>query len=172
MDPLTWTAPIRKAEYLGGRFLAALVLNALILLAVPVGILLAVYAPGVPAEVVGPFRPAAYLTAFAIITLPNAFVATALQFALALWSGRPMASYLGSLLLIFMGFFVATIVRFLVMQGLGSLLDPVGINFIVEDLAHEWTPTERQWRLLALEGTVLRNRLLWLGIALTTLAVT
>ena len=43
--------PVSKADYLGGRFLAALVLNALILLAVQVGILLAVYAPGVDAEI-------------------------------------------------------------------------------------------------------------------------
>jgi ABC-type transport system involved in multi-copper enzyme maturation permease subunit len=171
MYPLTYTAPLSKADYLGGRILAALVLNALILLAVPLGILLAVYSPGVNPEVIGPFRPAAFLTAYAFIALPNAFVATALQFTLALWSGRPMASYLGSMLLIFMGFFVATFVRFFVLQGFGSLLDPVGINFIVEDLAHEWTTTERKWRVLALEGTVLKNRLLWLGVALTTLAV-
>jgi ABC-2 type transport system permease protein len=171
MHPLTYTTSVSRADYLGGRFLAALVLNALILLAVPLGILLAVYSPGVNPEVIGPFRPAAYLAAYAFIALPNAFVASALQFALAVWSGRPMAGYLGSMLLIFMGFFVASFVRFFVMQGLGSLLDPVGINFIVEDLAHEWTTTERKWRILALEGTVLRNRLLWLGVAVTTLAV-
>ena len=35
MHPLLYTTPISKADYLGGRFLAAFVLNALILLAVP-----------------------------------------------------------------------------------------------------------------------------------------
>ena len=34
MHPLIYAAPIRKGEYLGGRFLAAFLLNALILLAV------------------------------------------------------------------------------------------------------------------------------------------
>ena len=47
MYPLTYTSSVRKADYLGGRFLAAFVLNAIILLAVQAGILLAVYAPGV-----------------------------------------------------------------------------------------------------------------------------
>ncbi|AKJ02488.1 peptidase M1-like protein [Archangium gephyra] len=170
MHPLTYTLPISKAEYLGGRFLAALVLNALILLAVPVGILLGVYAPGVDAEAIGPFRPAAYLTAYAFIALPNAFVATALQFSLAARSGRAMASYLGSLLLFFMGFFVASLLLF--KRGLGTLLDPIGIRFIVEDLSHSWTTSEKSWRLLELKGSVLTNRLLWLGIALGALAVT
>src|SRR4030095_6045607 len=39
MYPLIYTTPISKADYLGGRFLAAFVLNALILLAVPLGML-------------------------------------------------------------------------------------------------------------------------------------
>ena len=76
-----------------------------------------------------------------------------------------MASYLGSLLLFFMGFFVASC-RCSFKRGLGTLLDPIGIRFIVEDLAHPWTTIEKNWRLLALEGTVLTNRLLWLGVAL------
>ena len=46
MHPLVYTTPISKADYLGGRFLAAFVLNALILLAVPLGMLFAVYLPG------------------------------------------------------------------------------------------------------------------------------
>jgi ABC-2 type transport system permease protein len=150
MHPLTYTAPLSKAEYLGGRFLAALVLNALILLGVQAGILLAVYSPGVDAEIIGPFRPAAYLTAYAFIALPNAFVATAIQFSLAARSGRAMAGYVGSLLLVFMGFFVASLLLF--KRGLGTLLDPIGIRFIVEDLAHLWTMIERKTRLIGLEG--------------------
>jgi ABC-type transport system involved in multi-copper enzyme maturation permease subunit len=170
MHPLTYTTPVSKAAYLGGRFLAALALNALILLAVPAGILLGVYLPGVDAELIGPFRPAAFLTAYAFIALPNAFVATAIQFALAARSGRPMAGYFGSFLLVFMGFFVASTLLF--RRGLGTLLDPVGIRFIVEDVAHLWTTVEKNRRLLALEGLVLHNRLLWLGVALATLSVT
>jgi ABC-type transport system involved in multi-copper enzyme maturation permease subunit len=170
MHPLTYTMPVSKAAYLGGRFLAAFVLNALILLAVPTGILLGVYLPGVDAELIGPFRPAAFLTAYAFIALPNAFVATAIQFSLAARSGRPMAGYFGSFLIVFMGFFVASILLF--RRGLGTLLDPIGIRFIVEDVAHLWTTVEKNRRLLALEGLVLHNRLLWLGIALVTLAVT
>jgi ABC-2 type transport system permease protein len=170
MHPLTYTTPVGKAAYLGGRFLAALALNALILLAVPAGILLAVYLPGVDAALIGPFRPAGYLTAYAFIVLPNAFVATAIQFSLAARSGRPMAAYLGSLLLFFTGFFVASFLLF--KSGLGKLLDPIGVRFILEDLSHLWTTAEKSTRLLALEGTILRNRLLWLGVGLAALAVT
>src|SRR5687767_3502179 len=52
--PLIYASPVSKGEYVGGRFLAAFVLHALILLAVQVGSLLAVYAPGVNPEIIGP----------------------------------------------------------------------------------------------------------------------
>lgn len=170
MHPLLYTAPIRKAEYLAGRFTAALVLNAAILLAVQAGALIAIYSPGVNSALVGPFRPAAYLTAYAYIALPNAFVGTSLQFLLASRSGRPMTGYVASLALVFMGFFVASLLLF--EHGLGTLLDPIGIRFVVEDIAHLWTTTEKNWRLLAFEGIVLRNRLVWLGVGSSAALIT
>ncbi len=170
MYPLVYAAPIRKVEYLGGRFLGALAINALLLLAVQAGILLGVYSPGVDPKVIGPFRPAVFVGAYTFIALPNAVVATAVQFALALRSGRAMASYVGSVLLVFMGFFVAALLLF--KRGLGTLLDPIGIRFIVEDLSHQWTAIERSTRLLTLEGALLGNRLVWLAIAAGILAAT
>ncbi|RCR67115.1 ABC transporter permease/M1 family aminopeptidase [Larkinella punicea] len=170
MHPLIYTTSITRAQYLGGRFLAAFVLNALLLLAVQVGILLGIYLPGVDPELIGPFRPAAFLTAYAFLSLPNAFVATALQFGLAIQSGRAMASYFGSFILFFMGFFVASFLLYKL--GLGTLVDPIGIRFIVEDIAHLWTTIEKKERLLNLEGIVLTNRLMWLSIGLVSVAVT
>ena len=98
MHPLIYAAPISKADYLGGRFLAAFVLNALILLAVPLGILAALYLPGVEPEIVGPFRPAVYLSAYGVLALPTAFTFTAVQFSLAALKRRAIVSYLGTVL--------------------------------------------------------------------------
>jgi ABC-type transport system involved in multi-copper enzyme maturation permease subunit len=172
MDPLTYTVPVSKAAYLGARFLAAFVINALLLLVVQLGILIAVYAPGVEGALIGPFRPAAYLTAYAFLALPNAFFATAIGFWLATRSGRPMMSYLGSLLLFFMGYVVATFLLLQGRQGLANLLDPIGVHFILSDLSHLWTTYEKSWRLLDFAGTVRTNRLLWLGVGLGALAIT
>ena len=170
MSPLMYTMPVSKAAYLGGRFLAALTLNALLLAAVQVGIIVAVYLPGVSPVQRAPFRFAAYLTPYLFISLVNALVATAIQFGLAVRSGRPMAAYFGSFLLFFTGFFISAALLF--WQAWGALLDPIGIRFIVEDLGRQWTPVEKNARLLSLEGVVLQNRLLWTGVALTTLALT
>ena len=55
---------------------AAFTLNALLLTAVQMGMIAAIYSPGVNAQLIGPFRPAAYLTAYLFLSLPNAFFAT------------------------------------------------------------------------------------------------
>ncbi|HEU4883263.1 MAG TPA: hypothetical protein VFT45_13475 [Longimicrobium sp.] len=173
MHPLTYTVPVSKAEYLGGRFLAALVLNALILLAVPVGVMLAVYASGVDPRAIGPFRPAAYLTAYGFLALPNAFVGTAIQFTWAALGRRAMAAYLGSVVLffaayggmIFVGVFVGR-------QDLAALLDVFGHVFITSDALLGWTPIEKSTRLIRMEGTLLHSRLVWTGVALAALAFT
>ena len=170
MHPLTWTAPVSKGEYLGGRFLAALAINAALLFAVQVGIVAGVYSPGIAPQVIGPFRPAAFLTAYAYLSLPSAFTATALQFALATRSGRAMSAYLGSLLLVFIGMFISALLLY--ERELGKLLDPIGMRYVLDDLAREWTTIEKSTRLLSLQGTVLANRLLWLAVGMSALALT
>lgn len=172
MHSLTYSLPVRKSQYLAGRFFAALFINALMMLAVQAGIVIAVYLPGVDPELIGPFRLSAYLTGYTFLALPNVLAATAIQFTIALKTGRPMAAYLGSVFLFFMSYILGL---FLFLQGrreLANLLDPIGVHFILSDLSHLWTPTEKSWRLISLDGTVLKNRLAWTAFALTFLTYT
>lgn len=173
MHSLTYTAPASKADYLGGRFLAAFVLNALILLAVPAGILLGLHAPEVEAEIRGPFRPAAYLAAYAFIALPNAFIGTAVQFSLATLGRRAVASFVGGVLLLAVTYATVGAVALFLDRDVGQWLDPIGVVTILSDnLTSGWTPNELNTRVIWLEGSWLASRLLWLGIALATLAFT
>jgi len=170
MYPLTYTAPISKASYLGGRFLAAFALNTFILLAIPAGALVAMYSPDVEPGILGPFRPGVFLTAYAYIALPNAFVATALQFAFAALTRRSITSYLGSMLL-FVAAYIAGPVVFMMNPDMGKLVDPIFVIGIGE-LTDVWTPIEKNTRMIALEGPLLLNRLIWLSIGLGMLAMT
>ncbi|WP_116108735.1 hypothetical protein [Lewinella sp. IMCC34191] len=164
--PLVYTTSVSRRDYLGGKFLAALSINLLLLSLIQVATLLAVYLPGVDPEVIGPFRPAAFLAAYFYLSVPNVLAATALQFYVAGRSGRPMGAYLASLLLFVLSYFVATFIGVQGYQDVAKLLDLVGVHFVLSDLSHQWTPTEKSYRLLALEGPVLTNRLLWIGIAI------
>ena len=79
MHPLTYITPISKLSYLGGRFLAAFTVNALLILALPIGVLLSFYLPGMGEGELGPFRLLPYLNVYFVIALPTVFLATALQ---------------------------------------------------------------------------------------------
>jgi ABC-type transport system involved in multi-copper enzyme maturation permease subunit len=172
MYPLTYASPVTRTEYLGGRFLAAFVLNASILLGVQIGSLLAAYAPGANPDIIGPFRPGAYLAAYGFVALPNAFIATTFQFSAALVSGRPIAGYVGSMGLFFLSYPVTFA---LYLSGLGEralLADPIGVLAIMNEMMSKWTIVEKNVRMFTLEGPMLWNRLLWVAIATLTLAVT
>jgi ABC-2 type transport system permease protein len=172
MHPLVYASPISKAEYLGGRFLAALALNALILLGVQAGSLLAVYAPGMNPDIVGPFRPAAYLAAYVFIGLSNALIATTVQFAAALLAGRPMAAYVGSFGLFFISYPVTVFLAFsrIARPEIARVTDPIGVFAIMNEMMTNWTIVEKNVRAFTLEGSMLWNRLLWIGISVATLA--
>ena len=169
--PLAYTTPVSKTEYLAGRFLAAFLLNAFVLLGVQLGSLLAAFGPGANPQIIGPFRPAAYLAAYVFIGLTNAFIATTVQYSAALVSGRPIAAYVGSVAL----FFLSYPVTFgLYLAGLGRralMADPIGVLAIMNEMMSKWTIVEKNVRAFTLEGPMLWNRLLWLAIAGLTLVL-
>src|SRR5688572_17421341 len=173
MHSLTYTTPITKLNYLGGRFLAAFAVNALLMLFLPLGVLLSFYLPDMDQDELLPFRPAAYLSIYFLIALPNAFIATAFQFTFAALNRQVMASYMVSLLLAL----VAQILAMSVAQLFGNwdlvkLLDPVGVAGILGSELATWTPTEKNTRLITLEGLFLWNRVLWLSVAAGLLFLT
>jgi ABC-type transport system involved in multi-copper enzyme maturation permease subunit len=173
MHPLIYSAPISKADYLGGRFLAAFVLNAVILLAVPLGILAAVYLSGREPKLVGPLRPAVYLSSYGVLALPTAFTFTAVQFSVAALRRRAILSYLGTVLVfIIVGVPAALVLNVLQMPALGQLLDPTCRATVLLLMSDTLTPLEKNTVLIGLENSILANRLLWIGVALAILAFT
>lgn len=170
--PITYTVPVPKWKYLSGRYITVLLVHLTILSAIPLGNLLAIYMPGVHPDLIGSFRPEAYLTAFFYIVLPNLLAATSLQFFLAMRTGKPMAAFLGSLILFFMGYVVSSIFVFQGKKDIANMLDPLGIHFIFSELSHLWTTIEKNHRLLEPTGTLLYNRLIWTGTAITIMTLT
>ena len=63
--------------------------------------LLGMHWPDVEPEILGPWRPAAFVLAWLLIALPNAFIATAVQFAFAALGRRAIVGYFGSVVLFF-----------------------------------------------------------------------
>jgi ABC-2 type transport system permease protein len=172
MHPLVYTSPLAKSGYLGGRYLAALLVNAALLAIVPLGFVLVELRRGGQPELFGPFRVAAYVQPYLVFALPTIVFTGAILFAVSALTGRSMASYAAAAFL----FFAAVMSEELVAEQLrqtivGTLLDPFGFTALSE-LMEYWTPFEKNAHLIPITGTLLWNRITWFAIAAGVLAVT
>ena len=169
MDALLYTTPVNKLTYLGGRFLAAFAVMSVLLTVVPLTLAAGMLIPGIDPSYFGPIRPASYLHGFLIVGLPNAFVTTALLFALVLLTRRPMTGYLGAAAL-----FANTLVQDEVVAtalgrwDLAKRFDVFGFMALRADW-RSLSVTQRNTLYVQLSGDLLVNRLLWLGVALVAL---
>ena len=171
LEPLFFTTPIRRHEYLGGRFLAAFALYAVVLALVPLGMMLAarfVVDPGL----VGPFRLRTYTDAYLFIGLPNAFIGTALLFAIAVLSRSPVTTYVGVVALFF-GTMISLETSTTLLAGveMGGLLDPFALGGM-RRLTAGWTIPQRNALAMPIGGEVLANRVLWTFVAVVALCGT
>jgi ABC-2 type transport system permease protein len=169
MDALLFTTRLRPAEYLGGRFLAALAINSILVVASPIGIAVATKMPYLPRDAFGPNHLAAYLQPVLLFLLPNLVLVGAILFTIAALTRQAIPVYLGAIA-IFIGYLVAANYwSGITNPMLSALADPLGINALKAMTAY-WTASERNARLIGFPPMLLWNRLLWLAIAAALLA--
>lgn len=170
MDALLFTTRIRPAEYLGGRFLAALAINSILVFAIPIGLAVATKMPYLPRDAFGPNRLAAYLQPMLLFVLPNLVLIGAILFTIAALTRKVIPVYLAAIA-IFIGYLVAASVWSDITNPLlSALADPLGINAL-KGMTRYWTASERNTRLIGFPSMLLWNRLLWVAIAATLFAV-
>jgi len=169
MDPLLFSSPVSKAEYLGGRFTAALAVNILLTCLVPIGSLLFTLLNHEPTHY-GPVRLAAFAQPFLILVVPNTILVASILFAITIRVRQAIPVYLGAIA-IFVAYLTAANLRD--MWGgstLVSYLDPFGMSAL-QDVIRYWTPVEQNANLVGLPVMLLWNRVGALAIAAVVLAV-
>jgi ABC-2 type transport system permease protein len=172
VDALMHTSPLGRPAYLGGRFLGVFILMALLLTVVPLASLVFPFLhPDFVAELAGPTRPAAYLQAYLLVTVPNAFVATALLFALATLVRHILGAWIGALLVAGGTLFSAQILgpRF-GHWTLATFLDPAGATGL-QMMKAMWSPLDVNARLIGVQPALLMNRGLWITLAVAALGL-
>ncbi len=168
---LFFSTPMRKRDYLFGRFAGASLVSLLVYLGPALGILVGSFMPWLEPERLGPFQWSPYAFALLVIVLPNVLLCGALFFGLAALSRSLLVTYLG--VVAFLVFYLVTgrLLEDVENELLASLLDPFGFGPI-DFSTRYWTVTERNSLVPELTGLLLWNRLLWLAVALGLLALT
>ncbi|RAK58473.1 aminopeptidase [Phenylobacterium hankyongense] len=168
--PIIRSTPIRKFDYLFGRFAGAYVAVALSFLAIPLAIFVGSFMPWVDRETLGPNRLHDYAFAYFWLALPSLFLVSAAFFALATATRSMMATYLGVA-----GFLVAYVLFNALMRDpdsrqVAALLEPFGLAAF--GLATRYfTAADANTTTPAIAGALLYNRLIWVPAALGFLAV-
>lgn len=168
--PIIRSTPITKFEYVIGRFLGAYAIAAACMLVVPVASLLGALMPWANPANLGPNRITDHLYAYFLIALPNLLTHSAIFFALATITRSMMATYLAVIS------FVAAF--FSLQEGLVrpqlnaavAIAEPFAARAI-KDAVRYWTIAERNAMLPEFSGTLLYNRLLWIGVSVLCLAI-
>lgn len=169
MDPLLYTTRLRKVEYLGGRFLATLLINAIVVLALPLGFWSGTLTV-VDATSIGPNRLAAYAQPMLLFVWPNLVLVGAIQFTIGSLSRQVIPVYLATAA-VFAGYLVAANYWSDIQHPLlSALADPLGINALFA-MTRYWTPSELEAGLIGFPTMLVVNRVLWLAIAAAILAV-
>ena len=170
VEPFFFTAPIDRRDYLAGRFAGGVAVLVVVLSSIPLGSAAGLLLPGIDPDRVGPTRLMAYVLPSVTMLLPNIIVLGGLFFCIAALTRRMLPVYIASVVLL-VGYLAARgLLRDLDNKTLAALLDPFGVT-ANSNLTEYWSISERNTRLVPLDGVLLWNRLLWLSIVGVVVAV-
>jgi ABC-type transport system involved in multi-copper enzyme maturation permease subunit len=160
---IIFSTPIRRRDFLLGRFFGAALISVVPMLGVSLGILLAKYTPWAEPERWELVNWTAHLDGILVFALPNIFFMVSILFAVAVLARKDAISFSAAFIL-FLGFVLAD-VHF---QGTGSeraaaLLDPFAIRTFAL-VTKYWTVAEKNTLSAGLGGLLLLNRLIWVGV--------
>ena len=168
MHHFFFSAPIRKHDYVFGRFLGAAATLAIVFSSIVLGAWLGTFIPGVDPERLGPGGVAMYAQPYLFLTLPNVFIFGSLFFVLAALTRRMLPVYISSVVMM-IGYIVApSLARDLDYKTLAALIDPFGTTALIR-MTEYWTISEKNSRLIPFESVYLINRAIWCGFALVVL---
>ncbi|UVW27078.1 M1 family aminopeptidase [Massilia sp. H6] len=171
ISDMLFATPMKKHDYLIGRFAAGLVACLVIFAMIVAGMMLGPLMPWVDAERVGAFPGAAYLWALGVLVVPNLFFIGALLMLLASTTRSIMLVYVGVLAFIVLWIVAGSFTSDIDNEWIAVLTDPFGIRALSR-ASRYFSTAEANAGLPAIGGYLLANRLLWGAVALALFGLT
>ena len=170
-ESLIFVNPIKKIDYLAGRFLGSFIILLIIYVGMLIGFLLSDFAPWRDAANLSPHNSWIFIQPFLILVLPNVFFSAAVFFAGGTLSRKNLVVYTQGIFLLILFLFASELTSNLSNKTIAMLADPFGINTI-QIFSEYWTIAEQNTLLVPLQGAVLGNRLLWIGVGIIAFIIT
>lgn len=170
MDQFVFSSPISRSGYFFGKFIGAVLVAIVPLFGVSIGALLGPLMPWADAARYGPIVWSGHLYGLLTFAIPNTILTGAIVYGLAIIFRSTVVSFVGSMVLLVLYVLSQGYTRNIDQEWLASLLDPFGAQPF--SIATKYLTTdERNAFPAALEGDLLTNRLVWVGVAVALLFV-
>ncbi len=163
-DQILFSTPIRKWDFVAGRFLGAVLVSVIPLLGISLGVLAGKYMPWMDPERWGAVNWTAHLMGVLAFAVPNTLLVAAILFGVAAWTRSTAASFLGALLLLTGYGIGSSLTSDLKNETLAALIDPFGVQTF-QLMTKYWTVAEKNRQAIGFSGLLLWNRLIWLSVA-------
>jgi ABC-2 type transport system permease protein len=167
---IVFTKPIRKIDYLGGRWAGSFLTTLLIFTGIPIGEMLGTLAPWADHARLAPVDLPMLAYHYLILIVPEVFFLGALFFLVAALTRQVIVVYLQgvALLIVYLIGFVSVIQSRSLNPYWPSVLDPVGM-ILFRTISRYWTVSEQNSLWIPFNGMFLWNRVLWCSVGVLAL---
>jgi ABC-type transport system involved in multi-copper enzyme maturation permease subunit len=169
MHQIIFTKPIRKFDFLTGRFLGSVIVSSIPMVGISVGALLAKVMPWSDADRFGPVVSSAHWMGILVFALPNTFFIASIIFVIAALTRSTVVSFLGGLGLLVADIIASVLTQKLDNEKLAAMVDPFG-NDAFSLMTKYWTVADRNTHALGFTGMLLWNRLIWVAAGIVIFA--
>jgi ABC-2 type transport system permease protein len=165
IESLMYVNPIKKADYLLGRFLGSFVVVLFAFSGMLLGFIIGEFTPLKSPEQLMPFRLLSYVQPFVTVVIPTLFFSSALFFVTGALIKKLIVVYTQGVF-IFVAFLLTKAITNDFAQG---VLDPFSLTTLT-DVNEFWSLAERNLNLIPVTGILFYNKLFWFIISLCILA--
>src|SRR5271154_4940571 len=160
---LLFATPLKKFDYLTGRYLGAALIAVIPMIGVSVGIVVGKWMPWVDVERWGAVNWAAHLYGLLVFAIPNTLFIAAIIFAIAVLTRSTVTSFIGGLVLLTAYGVGQALVSDVQHETWAALLDPFAIRTFALATKY-WTVADKNRLAIGYSGLLLWNRLIWLAV--------
>ena len=171
---IMFTTPVKKYQYLLGRFIGSYIILIFILSGIIAGMMVGSsvveYMPWTQIVKKGPFVLMTYVQPYINYILPNGLLLGILFFSLGSLFRSQLAIYVQGVVIFVLYLIIINLQSDIENDPTFALLDPFGFSATFYQTRY-WTTAEKNTMLVQLQDLLLYNRLLWTGISVLIGAV-
>ncbi|MFT5250351.1 MAG: ABC-2 type transport system permease protein [bacterium] len=159
IESLMFSNPIKKRDYLLGRFLGSFTVLLFVFSGILFGMILGEYMPWHQPDHLQPFNLFTYVKSFVIVTLPILFFGACLFFITGALTRKLMVVYTQGIFI----FVIFMLTKAITNESLKAILDPFSLTTLTS-ITKNWTVAEISLQAIPFSGLLLYNKLFWVAL--------